>query len=190
MKHAKNYCRNPDGRRPEPFCYTLPLNSGLGVPLVEEACAVPRCINNKNFDQKINGGCKNFCFVKFKNFYMYIIKNLAKVQNDIGVSPPPLLDSLTNVWRSLSSQQWQLIAMSGLGGVLLLLLLLLICCLCCCCWRRGRNQKSSSCKGASSNSGINIESASSILSSSNIKKGNPNFGRIGNGCGGSSLANR
>lgn len=78
--------------------------------------------------------------------------------------------------------------MSGLGGILFLLLLILICCLCFCFWRRKR--KSSSCQGASSNSGINMESASSMISSSNIKKGNSNFLRMGNGCGGSSLANR
>lgn len=106
------------------------------------------------------------------------------------------MDSLTNVWRSLSSQ-WQLAFIFGISGIAFILLLLLICCVCCC---RNKSKKQRR-KGSSSLLGVNgggansatttiihnLESGSSVISTG--KK--INLGIPPNSInGGSSMANR
>lgn len=164
---AKNQCRNPDGRRSEPFCYTL-SDSSYSTSFVEEECAVSQCP---------------------PNFYPEYRLNTTTTKDQL----PPLVDSLTNVWRSLSSQ-WQLAFVSGFSGFLLISFIFLICCIWCCC--RNKSSQKQHRKGSQSvlnggNSATttiihNLESGSSVIS--NNKKGV--LGIPSNSInGGSSMAN-
>lgn len=170
LMSAKNQCRNPESRRLEPFCYTLSDSSSYPERLIEEECAVPQCP---------------------PNFYPEIRSNTTTTINN---TPPPLIESLTNVWRSLSSQ-WQLAFVSGLSGILLISFILLICCICCCCRNKSQKQRRKGSQsvlngGNSATTTIihNLESGSSVIS--NGKKGVLGIPSNSINGGGSSMVNR
>ncbi|KAF1764766.1 hypothetical protein GCK72_004716 [Caenorhabditis remanei] len=58
LQNAKNYCRNPGGKKSRPWCYTKPMGQ-------EEYCDVPQCpgdmyphLNDANNNKKVEGSTK------------------------------------------------------------------------------------------------------------------------------------
>lgn len=118
LRNARNHCRNPGGYRPEPWCYTSPHGE-------EEPCGLKRCPPGT------------------------YPSHMDSAPGQPGTSNnPSLVDSLQNVWQSLSAQ-WQLAAISGLGLFAVLMLLFLICCCCCRKKRRKASEPSASTLGSS-----------------------------------------
>lgn len=118
LRNAKNHCRNPGGHRPEPWCYTSPHGE-------EEPCGLKRCPQGTYPS------------------HMDTSPGLSGATNN-----PSLVDSLHNVWQSLSAQ-WQLAALSGLGIFAFLILFALICCCCCRKKRRKSSEPTASTLGSS-----------------------------------------
>ncbi|VDO82894.1 unnamed protein product [Haemonchus placei] len=145
LLYAKNYCRNPGGKKTKPWCYSQPLGQ-------EEYCDVSLCTQlitpwyrSQKIVRELLGSPSCMPILSADPFQIPqcsrdLFPHLADSNTNTGNNNGSLGDSLTSMWENLAPH-WQLAVVGG-GVLSLLLLMLLFCCICCCRTRKKNGTKS------------------------------------------------